>query len=128
MKKHVTNKYRLSVCMRTLILQLLLILLFTGGSWGRSISGQDLLDRRVSLKISQSELRNVLTLIGKEANVRFTYNSKAIQAERKVDVNVKNERLETLLAQLLKPLNIEQNVVDGQIILRAASPSGKYFH
>jgi TonB-linked SusC/RagA family outer membrane protein len=122
MKKHLNSNNWLSSCMRISILQLVLIFLFTGGSWGRSMNGQDLLDRRVSLKISQSELRNVLTLISKEARVRFTYNSKAIRADRKVDVNVRNERLEVVLAQLLKPLNIEQNIVDEQIILRVAAP------
>ncbi|WP_221391234.1 TonB-dependent receptor [Dyadobacter sp. NIV53] len=124
MKKRVNVKRWLCVSMRMSMIQLLLVLVFTGGSWGRNINGQDLMDRRVSLKVSRSELRNVLNLISKEANVRFTYNSKTIQADRKVDVNVKNERLEEVLNQILKPLHIEQDVVDGQIILRNAAPVG----
>ena len=123
MKKRVSIKHWLLISMRISLLQLLLISVFAGGSWGNNIKGQDLLDRRVSLNMSKSALRTVLDLISKETNVRFTYSSKSIQADRKIDINVKNERLEDVLKQILKPLNIEQDVVDGQIILRAAVPA-----
>ncbi len=122
MKRRVSIQHSVLVGMRLSVLQLLLILVVAGGSWGNSIKGQDPLDKRVSLRIKQAELRTVLGLISKETNVLFTYSSSAIRADRKVDVDVKNQRLEEVLKQLLKPLDIEQDVVDGQIILRTSAP------
>lgn len=82
---------------------------------------QVLMGRKISLKGSRLKLKSVLTLISKTADVNFTYNSRAIGAERKVDINFHDERLQEVLDRLLKPLSINYFMVDGQILLRPAN-------
>ncbi|WP_439583690.1 TonB-dependent receptor [Dyadobacter bucti] len=79
---------------------------------------QELMDRKITMKGNQVELKSVLNQISKTLDVNFTYNSKAIQAERKVDINFNDVRLAEVLDRLLKPLSINHFIVDGQILLR----------
>ncbi|MEZ2444596.1 TonB-dependent receptor [Chitinophaga sp. RCC_12] len=72
--------------------------------------GQDDLNKKITLQVSNKELKAVLIDIEKQASVNFFYNDVYIQPYRKVSLHVTNKRLADVLADLLTPLNISYHV------------------
>ena len=82
---------------------------------------QDVLDKTVSVRIDNAELRDALSQLERSADIQFVYSTKAIQAKRKVSVEASNKKLSDVLDAALKPLNISYKVVGGQIMLNATA-------
>ena len=72
---------------------------------------QEILDRTISLKINNLELKMALVQIGQQANVKFVCSSRVIDVHRKVTVQV--QQLAAVLNQLLAPLNLAYEVLKG---------------
>jgi len=121
MKKTRPPRTWLFTLMTRSALQVFLALLTTGLGLARPTAAQDLLDRRITLRLEAASLRVALTEIGQEADVKFTYNSRLLPTDRRISVEVRDERLETVLDRLLRPLGIGYTVVSRQIILKALS-------
>ncbi|MCS6968302.1 MAG: TonB-dependent receptor [Cytophagales bacterium] len=103
---------------RLLAMLMLLALLF----WQAPLlAGMDLLSKNVSLSLHGAEVKLVLAELEKIAGVHFIYSPKVIHADRKVDVEIKNEPLSEALNKLLLPLGISYTIRGNQIILRKAS-------
>ncbi|WP_187293437.1 TonB-dependent receptor [Dyadobacter fermentans] len=104
--------------MRITILQS--ILLCIGISLGYAHEGrtQDLLDRSITIRAENTEIRKVLAQIESKAKVEFVYSSNAIGADRKISVVAIDRKLSDVLNMALKPLNITYSIVGGQIMLR----------
>ncbi len=96
--------------------QLLLICLFSSFSVASGFT-QDLLNRTVSLRADNMEFKQVLNNLEKAADVKFVYSSKAIQLNRKVSINANERKLSEVLEMMLRPLQLNYQVVGGQIIL-----------
>jgi iron complex outermembrane receptor protein len=95
------------------MLTLLAILLWQAPS----LAGIDLLERNVSVSVQNAEIKTALAQIEKAADVRFIYSPKVIQAERKINLEAKNERLSEVLNKLLLPMGISYTAKGNQIIL-----------
>ena len=119
MKKTRRPRTWLFMTMKRSAIQLFLALLTTGLSLARPTVAQDLLDRRVTLRLEAASLRTALTQIGQVADVKFTYNSRLLPTNRRISVEVREERLEAVLDRVLRPLGIGYTVVSRQIILKA---------
>jgi TonB-dependent starch-binding outer membrane protein SusC len=98
--------------MRFTINQFIIISLFCSFTFGYNAKGQE-----VALKLENRDIKSVLVMIEKQANVKFVYSANVILANQKVKGNF-NGKLETVLDQILTPLNISYELFDNRILLK----------
>lgn len=101
---------------------LITALCLAGVSMAHDARAQEMLDQRVSLRAKDKPLRKVLETIEKQTDVRFLYSRQVIQADRLVTLDATDEKLQTVLTQLLGPLRLSYRVVNNQIVLSQAKP------
>ncbi|RDB07975.1 SusC/RagA family TonB-linked outer membrane protein [Runella aurantiaca] len=123
MKKTLTNKRLLYRIVQTSLLQLTLAIVFSSIAMATPVKGQSMLDRKVSVNVSDIALEKVLLQLEKEAQVKFSFNSRALQLDRPVSINATNEPLSSVLTRLLKPLKIKHIQVSNRIVLRKENAS-----
>lgn len=103
--------------MRVTIVQILI----TGATlmlgYAYDTSGQEVLDRRVTLEIEKKEIKEVLAQIEGQIDVKFTYRPRLINARRVVSLTTQDLRLEELLTGLFEG-NIDIAVIGKQVILK----------
>jgi TonB-linked SusC/RagA family outer membrane protein len=80
-------------------------------------SGQEVLDRRVTLEIEKQEIKEVLSRLESQLDVKFTYRTRLINARRVVSLTTQDLRLEELLTDLFEG-NVDISVIGKQIILK----------
>ena len=119
MKKEQQVQNGFTKLMKISLTQLCLAVVFTTFSFA-SPKAQDILDKKVSVRMDNVELRDALAQLERMADVQFGYSSKAIQGKRKVSIFANNQRLADVLTSALQPMNISYRVVNGQIILTTA--------
>lgn len=98
--------------------QLAIVLVFSSIAFAAPVKAQEILDTKVSLKLNNVSLENSLIELEKTAQVKFSYNSRALRLSQKVNVIANNEALFIVLNRLLKPLNIQYFQVSNRIVLR----------
>ena len=76
------------------------------------------LDKKISLSMSNKGLKNVLTKIEQAASVKFAYATQTIPLNNKVSIDVKDQRLGDVLEVLLSPYNVSYEAVGNQIIIQ----------
>ena len=82
---------------------------------------QNLLDKPISLKATNQPLRSVLNDIGKQGGFYFSYNSKLVNGDQLVTIDVKQMPVRQVLDQLLQG-NCQYREDGNHIILQ---PQGK---
>ncbi len=117
MEKPLEPKDLLIRIMRISIMQLVLAALFVSISYATEVSGQELLEKKVSLRVEGKSLKTILTRLETVAGVSFIYSPKATQAERRTSLDVKDKPLGEVLEKLLAPLDIQYRQVGSQIVL-----------
>jgi iron complex outermembrane recepter protein len=110
--------------MRVTLLQLLLAGGLVISASAKSVHGQGILDRKISLSVKGQGLKTVLHNIEQIADVKFTYDSRLVASHGQVDLEVKNEDLKNVLDRLLRPMSIQYEVVNDQIILKRVQTQG----
>ncbi|MVM36664.1 SusC/RagA family TonB-linked outer membrane protein [Spirosoma sp. HMF3257] len=108
--------------MRISFSQLLLSLFFFGVSSAHDGYAQELLNKRISLKVENQSIKKVLNEIEKSAEIRFIYSSNLIKSERKISLNLDNSTLGEALENLLTPLQLGYKVLGKQIVLNRVEP------
>jgi len=117
MKKTVQISTLLQKIMRISVVQLTLVVFFTGISFAFDGKAQEFLNKTINLKVEDTKLRAVLKAIEQQTEVQFVYSSKAIKADRRLSVNANGQKLSEVLQTVLAPLRISYRIVEGQIIL-----------
>ncbi len=107
--------------MKISLVQLFIACLFMSVSWANDANAQEILNRRLSIQVSDMKIKNVLATIEKSTNVKFSYSPQVIQSSRKVTINMDDITLGAILSKILTPLQIGYNVVGNQIILNTIS-------
>lgn len=102
--------------------QVFIAILLTGMSYATTTKAQAVLDKQVTISVNKSSLSNALKLIEKDANVKFVYSKSIIQTDQQVSVDFKQERLESVLKQLLLPNGINYEIVNDRIVLTKTKP------
>jgi len=87
------------ILMKVTLTNLLLIALFFTG-YADSVFGQELLKRTVTIRVSNVSVKRILNLMEEQAQVKISYSSKALNAQKKVDINSSNESIESVLQKL----------------------------
>lgn len=123
MKKQLRARKLLQRIMQITLLQTVLIGLTLTLGQAHEAHTQGLLDRAVSIKANNVELRKVLSRIEDEVSVKFVYSSTVIQPNRRVSVKADQRKLSEVLAMVLEPLDISYRVIGGQIMLTRVETS-----
>src|SRR3546814_1634982 len=79
-------------------------------------NAQGILDKKISVSVSEAPMVQVLELIHGQTGVEFIYSSKA-QLRQKVSLNIEKERLEITLDRLLDPVGLTYEVVGQNIVI-----------
>jgi TonB-linked SusC/RagA family outer membrane protein len=74
---------------------------------------------RLSFKLNDAKVRDVLNVIEEKSEYYFLFNSKLVDVERKVDINVTNQQIDKILDNLFAGYNVGYTVMDRQIIIQA---------
>lgn len=93
--------------------------MFVSLSYADNLRAQQLLDKRVTLSVSDTKVESVLDMITRQTGARFIYSHEVIRAERTVSLNARYRRLEQVLETLLLPLGVSYTVTSrGTILLK----------
>lgn len=120
------NKYKpiqkvFYALMKITLAQVLLMIVFTSLVAASPLRGQEILYRKVSLDVHETDIKSILSEIEKQASVIFTYRSRLIKAPRKVSLKVSDAPVCDVLKQLFEP-DISVLAIDEEeeIVLRPA--------
>jgi len=105
---------------RVILLQLVAVLLLTDITMARHIDAQDLLNTKVTLKVENRSIAEILTRIEKQVDIKFTYRTKLLPDGQATSVNYRNDRLSDVLSRLLTPINVKYKIIGKQIVLTPA--------
>ena len=117
MKKSLQFRRSLSLFMKISFTQVLLVVFFAASSYAHESKAQEFLNKSISLKVADTEVRGVLTQLEQLADVKFVYSTSAIQAKRKITLSATNRTLADVLDAMLNPLKIDYKVLGGKIML-----------
>jgi TonB-linked SusC/RagA family outer membrane protein len=115
MKNDLSHQIAIAIMKISLIPALLLMLVLC--SYASDSSGQKLLEKKVTLKLTDEKITQVFTELEKQVDIRFVYSPELIGASRKVNLDVQEKELAKVLDDLLTNLNIHYELVDNYIIL-----------
>ncbi|HEU5147811.1 MAG TPA: carboxypeptidase-like regulatory domain-containing protein, partial [Chryseosolibacter sp.] len=82
--------------------------------------GQGVMDRKVSLKLENTKVKDVLTELEAQAGVSFTYRPRLLKKVNNVTLNVSELRLEEILSKVFDR-SVDFEVIGKQIILTETS-------
>jgi TonB-linked SusC/RagA family outer membrane protein len=82
------------------------------------VSGQGVLDKRVTLRAKDQPLRDVFKQLQQLADVNFMYKSTDVDAEKKITFMADNKELKEVLTRLLKPIGLEYTAVGKNIVVK----------
>lgn len=103
--------------MRLTLLHLLLGVLFVNVSLATDGSAQDVLNRRITLQVSDQNVSEVLARIEKLADVKFSYSPDLIQVNKRITLSTINQPLAQVLSTLLHPLQVNYEIVGVRLVL-----------
>jgi TonB-linked SusC/RagA family outer membrane protein len=85
-------------------------------------NAQDILDRKISLEVTEEEIKAILSEIEKQASVTFTYRPEVINSSKKVSLKVTNATVRQVLNKLFNQ-NVSFIVSDDvqEIVLKLKS-------
>mgnify|MGYP001214904312 CR=1 FL=1 len=120
MKRKLLENQIIIRLMKVSLLQILLAVIFAGGTLAHPISAQELLNRKVNIKTQNEKIRNVLIEIEHQASVKFAYRPHTLPKDDKITLDLVNEPLSNVLEIISKQFGIRYEVVGQQIILTPA--------
>lgn len=85
------------------------------------------LDKKITVVMSNRDLKSVLGKIEQAATVKFAYTSQTIPLSTRVSVSAKYERLGDVLSELLAPYRVTYEVVGSQIIIQKGKENAAGF-
>jgi iron complex outermembrane receptor protein len=118
MKQSLFSKQTMLRLMKITITQCFLFALCSVMALARPTKAQQILNREVSVKMSNVSLKTVLQEIEKQTNVHFVYSNNSVKTNANVSLQASNEPLTTVLPKLLLPNLLRYEVVEEQIILK----------
>ncbi len=118
MKITLTQKRLSYKIVRLSLLQITISLLFSGMTLATSVSGQGILERKVTVHAKAKSLNAVLTTLENTAKIKFSYNSRLVDLSHVITISATQEPLTDVLNKILTPYNINFLEVSNRIVLR----------
>jgi TonB-linked SusC/RagA family outer membrane protein len=126
MKKPVVKQRLLYRIMKITLFQIVLALVFSSVAIANDVNGQKKLDTKVTISVENLTLDNALSELEKFAHVKFSYNSRLPQLNKKVTIEANQEILSSILNRILKPFNITFLEISNQIVLQTNTVSAPF--
>jgi TonB-linked SusC/RagA family outer membrane protein len=121
MKKRIHFREKIRFIMKISFLQTIIISLFMSMSYASEVTGQEILERKISLDLQKGSLRQALLKIEKIADVKFLFYSQLVPVNERISIVAKNERLADVLDKILTTRKIKFEADGNQIILTKAN-------
>ncbi len=102
---------------RSMRLTFYAVLLAVVQSWALGSYAQS---TKLNLSVENRSVRKVLLQIEEMSKFRFLYNSKMVDVEREVTLNVKEKTIDKVLDRLFRGENVEYKIIDRQVVLFSA--------
>ncbi|MEO8764259.1 MAG: TonB-dependent receptor [Ginsengibacter sp.] len=109
------------MAMRLTILQITLAFIFTSSLYANKTSGQEILDKKITISVQDLELSKVISKVQNLTGVNFLYSPNTISAERKISFSVIDKKLGVFIDEFIRPLSIDYKVMGEQILLFPAN-------
>ncbi|MBS1564506.1 MAG: SusC/RagA family TonB-linked outer membrane protein, partial [Bacteroidetes bacterium] len=84
----------------------------------KGVSGQGILDKKISITIKNESFKSVLRKLSNEAGLRFSYTRNTLPDNEKVSLLANDETVASVLRTLFAPWHISFEVIGSQVILR----------
>jgi TonB-linked SusC/RagA family outer membrane protein len=107
--------------MKITLIQMLLMNVSIMLGYAINTSGQEVLERKITLQIENADVKNILMEIEKTGEVKFTYRPRLIRDLQKKTVNLVDAPLQDVLAAVLGS-ELSYDVIGKQIVLKENSP------
>ncbi|HSI75483.1 MAG TPA: SusC/RagA family TonB-linked outer membrane protein [Lunatimonas sp.] len=117
MKIQLQHRALFKKIMRISLIQLAVLLIVTGVSFGGPTSAQNILKTQISLNIQNKPFKEVLKVIEQAADVKFAYNASVISSNENFSLKIENRELSYILDLLFERNNIKYQVIGKQIVL-----------
>jgi TonB-linked SusC/RagA family outer membrane protein len=117
MKKNLSHQIAIAIMKISIIPALILVLAFCSHA-NDSNGQQSILDKKVTLKVNDEEIKKIFTELEKKTDAKFVYSPELIESSRKVSIDVKKKELSKILTALLFPLNIKFEIINNYVILK----------
>ncbi|AQG79834.1 SusC/RagA family TonB-linked outer membrane protein [Spirosoma montaniterrae] len=101
-------------CLHQILLSLALLTL----AQASGVAGQQVLEQKVTLQLTNADIEKVLDKIEAVAKVKFMYNPQLFGEGQKLSYRFQNEPLSVVLDKVLSPYRVSYEVVQQQIILK----------
>src|SRR5438552_9664768 len=106
------------LAMKILTIQIAFAFTFACSVYAHEASAQALLEKPLTLTVTDAKISKVIHLIEKQTGAKFLFSTEGIQANRKMAYTCNEMKLKTFLDEVLQPLQIGYKVSDdGQKIL-----------
>ncbi|SFV35793.1 SusC/RagA family TonB-linked outer membrane protein [Thermoflavifilum thermophilum] len=106
-------------------IQLIMALIFAGMSYARPGDAQVNMQQRVNLNMHDATIATVLHRLEKLTDVKFVYSLNRVNVSQRVDVDVTNARLDSILEEILIKNGIDYEVVNNRVVLIPGIPARK---
>src|SRR5688572_22705687 len=103
--------------MKISITPFLIVLMFSSLAFSNGTTAQGILDKEVTLRIENIQLKNALNRIEKSVGAKFAYSPNIVRDLEKVTLNADKEKLGDLLRDLLTPMGISFQLIADRISL-----------
>lgn len=116
-----TTVYYHTICKRlahTGLLGIFLLLTCSSIAYASGIDQQKILDKKITLKLTDASVENMLASIESDAKVKFMYNPHIFRSLKKENYHFKHTPLAHILDQVFSPHSITYEVLQNQIIIR----------
>jgi TonB-dependent starch-binding outer membrane protein SusC len=124
MQQFLKHRKKIYHFMKLTVLQTVFAVVLVGFSHAHPSYSQKVLMQRINLSVENQPVSKVLTLIEDMVDVRFSYLSKQIQADRKVTLALQNEVLSEVLDIVFDNSGVYYEIVGSkQILLTKNLPS-----
>ena len=87
------------------------------------LSAQDL-NKRISLKLKNKSIGDVLVEISNVSQIHFSYSSQLVPVDKKISIKSKNKTIKEVLDEVLVSNGISYVLLENQIVLKVQSPVG----
>ncbi len=121
MKKNLRVDDVVITIMRITVIQCFMTCFLAGIAWGNPGNAQTALNQRVSLNVTNVNVKKILQQFEKQTHARFVFSSRIIQSERKTSLSVENVRLVDALNELLLPLQLTYSINNNLIVIRSGA-------
>jgi TonB-linked SusC/RagA family outer membrane protein len=111
--------------MKIKIVQITLAFIFCSSLYASEISGQEILDKKVSISAENLTLSKVLSKVQKQTGVKFLYSPNTIEADRRISFSIADKTLGVFITEVIKPLSIDYKIVNDQILLFPATTASQ---